>query len=879
MIAQSDSLSQIVEEGSESEEESPPPRRPKTARHATRFSGSSTEDEGYTSDGGHYATSIAGRKNATDGKPLGITLDGLHVFPIPEVRSNAQVFLYRWYTIPSLLTWLTGLCTLGIAMAYPQQPHLIMMIALWWRFCCNALVGILLKWQSEHGTLAGWVTALRDSKGSLWKSAVGAALQSRMKNGEDVLNDPLIPPAFTAWVAHRTFVNFVEGMDVFAFTITALLYGYADRGALIASSSSFFSSVVMSLALPTGDLIGLLLVLLSLYSKLEARRTGGEFAWYWGDFFFLRMGDVELSTNGVFELFPHPTYTVGYGWMYGCSILARSYAVLACTMAIHLSQLAFLTLVEVPHVEKLYSPRAEGDNELSPTQSYSWPRRVLTLSGITKFDITNYIDLSLTMALLFMGATFYLGSLPGQPLDNDAYFVALVLWWHVAANIIKAYILLKQDKDKAWTQRFKAQGKGAIEAYNSWKGLFQLLQCLCIAAFHLCAVRLFWMPPTWWECYNNWRYICQLFVGVMLVTIAVWSFASCYEVLGDYGWCYGDFFIAQADLQQESAERSERCSRWAKRAAERDGVAQGTLAGQGKGNAADQDEAQELRPSYNSIYRYINNPEAYLGHLWMYGYSLICSSYDLMAVAFLTHAMKIAFLQTVEQPHVRQVYQQHVRKHTPLEDAISSRAHKIRNDEKTMFLVNWVKHPIETGALAPSSKQLARAMCRTMYLGDNSVVVELGPGTGPFTKEILRIQGEHKNTTYLAFELSDEFLSLLKTQFPDHADCFLKASAEDIGTELAKRNIQYADTVISGLPWSIFSHQLQQNIIQQVHQSLRPGGRFCTFAYLQGLVLPAGQHFKSLLSDSFGGGNVERSNIVWKNLPPAFVYRCQKDGS
>jgi len=161
-----------------------------------------------------------------------------------------------------------------------------------------------------------------------------------------------------------------------------------------------------------------------------------------------------------------------------------------------------------------------------------------------------------------------------------------------------------------------------------------------------------------------------------------------------------------------------------------------------------------------------------------------------------------------------------------------------------------------------------------MYLGDNSVVVELGPGTGPFTKEILRIQAEHSNTTYLAFELSDEFIERLRTKFPANKDDFIKESAEHIARELKKRNIEYADAVISGLPWAIFPRALQKGILDSVHTALRPGGRFCTFAYLQGIVLPAGRHFKDLLQGTFG--NVKRSDIVWKNLPPAFVYRCQK---
>ena len=53
---------------------------------------------------------------------------------------------------------------------------------------------------------------------------------------------------------------------------------------------------------------------------------------------------------------------------------------------------------------------------------------------------------------------------------------------------------------------------------------------------------------------------------------------------------------------------------------------------------------------------------------------------------------------------------------------------------------------------------------------------------------------------------------------------------------------------------------------------VRPGGRFATFAYLQGLLVPPGQKFRRRLDDYFT--RVERSRVVWWNLPPAFVYRA-----
>lgn len=203
---------------------------------------------------------------------------------------------------------------------------------------------------------------------------------------------------------------------------------------------------------------------------------------------------------------------------------------------------------------------------------------------------------------------------------------------------------------------------------------------------------------------------------------------------------------------------------------------------------------------------------------------------------------------------------------------IRKKATDIKKSESALFLSNWIKHPIETGALAPSSRQLAKEMCDSMGITENSVVIELGPGTGPFTEEIFsRMNGKG---TYIGFELSPDFIKLLKARFPEHENDFVRRSAESIRDVLEERGLRAKDVdcVISGLPWAIFTKDLQRRILDEVATVLKPGGKFATFAYLQGIILPAGQSFRSLLNKVFS--NVERSKIVWKNLPPAFVYRC-----
>jgi phospholipid N-methyltransferase len=174
------------------------------------------------------------------------------------------------------------------------------------------------------------------------------------------------------------------------------------------------------------------------------------------------------------------------------------------------------------------------------------------------------------------------------------------------------------------------------------------------------------------------------------------------------------------------------------------------------------------------------------------------------------------------------------------------------------MLKTFVRQPFRTGTLVPSSRALAELMTEDMGLATADTVVELGAGTGPFT----RLIAEHvkPDALVLVFEIDPMLASQLQPLVPRVR--VVNDSAEHLGDHLRAAGRVAADAILSGLPWANFSHELQQRLLRAVVLGLRPGGRFATFAYVPAAQLPAGRRFRSLLESSFT--RVETTRIVYR---------------
>ena len=190
--------------------------------------------------------------------------------------------------------------------------------------------------------------------------------------------------------------------------------------------------------------------------------------------------------------------------------------------------------------------------------------------------------------------------------------------------------------------------------------------------------------------------------------------------------------------------------------------------------------------------------------------------------------------------------------------------------ETLRFLREFVRRPHEVGAVAPSGRALAKMMVTGIGLDEARAVVEYGPGLGPVTATLL--EKAPRSCVVFAIELNPVFAARLRERHPglivyNDTVAEVRALAERLG-------LREVDCVVSGLPWASFPEHEQRRLLERTVAVLRPGGRFVTFAYLQGFLLPAAWRFRGLLREFFP--EVRRSPIVWRNLPPAFVWRCRR---
>ena len=186
------------------------------------------------------------------------------------------------------------------------------------------------------------------------------------------------------------------------------------------------------------------------------------------------------------------------------------------------------------------------------------------------------------------------------------------------------------------------------------------------------------------------------------------------------------------------------------------------------------------------------------------------------------------------------------------------------------FLGGLLRNPKHIGAIAPSSEKLAMAMVEGLELHPGELIIELGPGTGAFTKQISKIIPE--GASYLGIERDPKFVRLLQKRYPHLT--FVNGNAENLCDLRNGYNSMKTRVIISGLPFSIQVGEVRDNIIDGIDKLMTHGAVFRTMQYLHAYPIPSATRFRRRMTEVFG--DFHRSKVIIPNLPPAFVLTWKR---
>jgi phospholipid N-methyltransferase len=184
-----------------------------------------------------------------------------------------------------------------------------------------------------------------------------------------------------------------------------------------------------------------------------------------------------------------------------------------------------------------------------------------------------------------------------------------------------------------------------------------------------------------------------------------------------------------------------------------------------------------------------------------------------------------------------------------------------RLHQTLLFAKTFFKHPAMLGSLIPSSSYLSNHLLQQIDWREVRVVVEYGPGVGTLTWEILKRM--RPDATLVAIETQPDFVTYLREAFPDPRLRIVHGSAADIGKVFEQLQLDSADCIISGIPYTTLDREVRERILRESWRVLRPNGAFLVYQFT-GAVLP-------YLRQVFGRVHQEYEP---RNILPARIFYC-----
>ena len=166
------------------------------------------------------------------------------------------------------------------------------------------------------------------------------------------------------------------------------------------------------------------------------------------------------------------------------------------------------------------------------------------------------------------------------------------------------------------------------------------------------------------------------------------------------------------------------------------------------------------------------------------------------------------------------------------------------------------------GAIAPSSRFLAKNILSEIDFEEHQVILEFGSGNGAITKHILKHMPA--SSKLISLEINEEFFKHCEMKFRNYNNLKMhNHSAMAFDDVLKMYNIKKVDHLISSLPLAILPKQELNDLFEKIPSYIEDNGSFIQYQYSLSKYRFLKRFFETVKLD-----------FTFTNIPPAFVYKC-----
>ncbi|WP_179862183.1 class I SAM-dependent methyltransferase [Longibacter salinarum] len=179
------------------------------------------------------------------------------------------------------------------------------------------------------------------------------------------------------------------------------------------------------------------------------------------------------------------------------------------------------------------------------------------------------------------------------------------------------------------------------------------------------------------------------------------------------------------------------------------------------------------------------------------------------------------------------------------------------------YIKNFIRDR-DVAAITPSSKFLVKRVCKWIDFDTPRRIVEYGPGTGVFSKYLL--EHMHEDSELIMIEGNASFVESLRAfSEPDPRAVVVHDRAENVRKILDDRGLEYADYVLSGIPFSFLDDDVKHQLISRTKDVLKDDGKFLVYQNYNHMEKPLRRHFDTV-----------KREYELLNVPPMFAYEALK---